>query len=105
MNLPIFTEPIDRKPVNPHALEIATRLIALHSFAGMTDDFDELADLFPILMGLESDLAHLIGLIENKTKDMRENRWKATQTSAVDRRVKSWADQQMAEWQRKAVQS
>ena len=62
MNLPIFTEPVDRKPVNPHALEIATRLIALHSFAGMTDDFDELADLFPILVGLETDLAKIIGV-------------------------------------------
>ncbi len=104
MNLPIFTEPIDRKPVNPHALRIAEANLALLSFVGMTDDFDELADLFPILMGLEDDLAKIIGLIHDKVKTMRAGQYIAKPMD-VDRRVKSWADAQMAEWARRAARS
>ncbi len=104
MNLPIFTEPIDRKPVNPQLLQLAVAIIALDSFVEMSDDFDELGDMFPILMGQECDLAKIIGKITDKTDTMRRNKFHST-PAQIERRVASWADRQMAEWQRKAARS
>ncbi len=105
MNLPIFTEPIDRKPVNPHALEIAKANLALNSFVGMSDDFDELADLYPILVGLEDDLAKVIGLIHEKVKTMREGRYESRDLGRTSQSADHWAKAQMAEWARRAARS